>query len=108
MNTLTKATKAEFARHATLNGLHLLGSPWNTSIEKVCQAIDKQGDSILNNIGDNRQKVTGTVKHLTRHKPDGFTSHLRLGADDTVYRYGNFWLVRGEFQNGSNNTIIYT
>jgi len=104
---LKKETKAKFARVANQNGVALVGAPWNMTIEDVTGIIDKQGDQVAANLNGKRDRVTGSPSHLLREKSEGGTSHLRMGKDDTVFSYGQFWLVRGEHEDGSNNTVIY-
>ena len=104
---LKKETKAEFARVAKQNGVALVGAPWNMAIEEVTGIIDKQGERVAENLNGKRDRVTGSPSHLLREKAEGGNSHLRMGKDDTVFSYGHFWLVRGEHEDGSNNTVIY-
>jgi hypothetical protein len=100
-------SKKEFAQFALKNGLSLVGSPWNRGMDEIHALIDEKGESVLMALGGKRDKVTGNAQHLKRVKSDGGSSHLRLGKEDKIYAYGNFFLVRGEHPDGSNNTVIY-
>lgn len=104
---LKKETKAEFARVAKRNGVALVGAPWNKTLEDVTDIIDKQGDRVAANLNGKRDRVTGSPSHLLREKAEGGNSHLRMGKNDAVFSYGRFWLIRGEHEDGSNNTVIY-
>ena len=104
---LKKETKAEFARVAKKNGVALVGAPWNMAIETVTCIIDKQGERVAKSLNGKRDRVTGSPSHLLRETVDGGVSHLRMGKEDTVFSYGQFWLIRGEHEDGSNNTVIY-
>lgn len=106
-NQIEKTTKAAFTRHAMKSGLHLVGAPWNITLDSVCETIDSQGGKILEAIGERRDKITGTAYRLIRHTQAGGKSHLHIGGEDTVFRYGEFWLIRGEHGENSNNTVIY-
>jgi len=105
--TLETKTKAEFARSAKSNGVNLVGAPWNMSLADIVSLINEQGERIIANTTGKRERVTGSACHLKREKFDGGVSHLRMGKEDTVYSYGQFWLIRGEHDNGSNNTVVY-
>ena len=100
-------SKREFAEFALKNGLSLVASPWNHSMDKICRILNLNGDKVLSDLGTKRDKVIGNSQHLKRVKTGGGFSHLRLGKEDRIYTYGNFILVRGEHPDGSNNTVIY-
>lgn len=102
-----KETKVEFARVAKQNGVALVGAPWNMALEEITRRIDKQGEQVAETLNGKRDRVTGSPSHLLREMADGGTSHLRMGKEYTVFSYGKFWLVRGEHEDGTNNTVIY-
>jgi len=101
-NELEKKTKSSFIAHALNHGLSLIAAPWNIPLADITDSIDRSGARVISALEGKRDRVVAKGQTLERNG-----SRLQLGKEDTIYKYGEFWLARGEYPNGVNNTVIY-